>query len=290
MTSINHPVNTWWLLKRKLANVLLWSGTIIATLLALLPLAMVVYYLLVQALPALNWAFFTHLPKPVGEVGGGMANAMVGTLILIAIGSAIGVPVGLCGGIYLAEFGNNRLGAAIRFATDVLASAPSIVIGILVYELIVVSQQHFSALAGGVALGIMMIPMVMRTSEEIIRMVPMAQREAALALGATQFTTIFRIVLLSAKGGVITGILLAVARVAGETAPLLFTAFGNRYWSTSLDQPIASLPVQIYTYAIAPYDDWHAQAWAGAFVLVMMVLIISIAARVATRGRIHIVR
>jgi phosphate transport system permease protein len=282
--------STWWLTKRKVANVLMWGGTVAATLLALLPLFLVVYYLLAQGLPALNLAFFTNLPKPVGETGGGMANAIVGTVILIGIAGVIGIPIGLFGGIFLAEFGNNRLGGFMRFCADVLASVPSIVIGILVYSIIVMPMKHFSALSGGIALGMMMIPMVMRNTEEMIRMVPRSQREASLALGATHFTTLFRIVMLSAKGGVITGILLAVARVAGETAPLLFTAFGNRFWSTNLDQPIASLPVQIFTYAIAPYDDWHAQAWAGALVLVFLIFLINVAARYATKGRIHIVR
>jgi phosphate transport system permease protein len=282
---------TLWLLKRKTANGLLWGGSIVATALAILPLALVVFYLLKQGLPALNLAFFTHLPKPVGELGGGMANAIVGTLILIAISGAIGIPVGMLGGIYLAEFGHNRIGAAVRFTADVLASVPSIVIGILAYTIIVMPMHHFSALAGGVALGIIMIPMVMRTTEEIVRMVPMSQREASLALGATYFTTTFRIVMLSARGGVITGVLLAVARVAGESAPLLFTAMGSRYWSTSLvDQPIASLPVQIFNYATSPYDDWKAQAWAGALVLVVMIFLISVAARYATKGRIHLIR
>ena len=303
------PGASWWLAKRKLANILLWSGTVLATAFALLPLLMVIYYLLVQGLPAfmawhhvhlvgssglgwpvVNWGFFTHLPAPEGEAGGGMGNAMLGTLILIAIASCIGIPVGLFGGIFLAEYGNNRLGGIIRFTADVLASVPSIVTGILVYTLIVLSMHHFSALAGGIGLGIMMIPMVTRTSEEIIRMVPRAQREASLALGATQFTTIFRIVMLSARGGVITGILLAVARVAGETAPLLFTALGNSDMSTALNQPIESLPVQIFTYATGPYNDQHIQASGGALVLVLIIMIISIAARYATRGRIHIVR
>lgn len=290
MSTQSRIFSTWWLTKRKVANVLMWGGTVAATLLALLPLFLVVYYLLAQGLPALNLAFFTNLPKPVGETGGGMANAIVGTVILIGIAGVIGIPIGLFGGIFLAEFGNNRLGGFMRFCADVLASVPSIVIGILVYSIIVMPMKHFSALSGGIALGIMMVPMVMRNTEEMIRMVPRSQREASLSLGATHFTTLFRIVMLSAKGGVITGILLAVARVAGETAPLLFTAFGNRFWSTNLDQPIASLPVQIFTYAIAPYDDWRAQAWAGALVLVFLIFLINVAARYATNGRIHIVR
>jgi len=198
--------------------------------------------------------------------------------------------VGIFGGVYLAEFGNGRFGNAVRFTADVLASVPSIVIGILVYGIVVVPMKHFSAFAGGVALGVMMIPMVMRTTEELVRLVPLSQREAALSLGATRFKTVFTVVMAAARGGVITGVLLAVARIAGETAPLLFTAFGNRFLSANLDQPIASLPVDIFTRAIAPYPDWHAQAWAGALVLVALILILSIAARYATRGRFRLVR
>jgi phosphate transport system permease protein len=259
-------------------------------LIAIIPLVMVLYYLLVQGLPALNWSFFTQMPKPVGEPGGGMANAIAGTLILIGIASLFGLPIGILGGIYLAEFGNNRFGTVLRFLADVLASVPSIVIGILVSSLVVVPMKHFSALAGGFALGIMMIPTVTRTTEDLVRMVPVTQREAALSLGATHFRTVFSVVMLAARAGVITGVLLAIARIAGETAPLLFTAFGNRFFSTDISQPIASLPVQVYTYAIAPYDDWHTQAWAGALVLVLIILLLSIVARFATRGRFRLVR
>jgi len=280
----------WQRCRRKAANGLMWGIAVIATLIALVPLILVMYYVISQGLPALNLAFFTHMPKPVGEPGGGMANAIIGTCMLVGLASILGLPLGMLGGIYLAEYGNSRLGAAIRFTADVLVSVPSIVIGVLAYSLIVLPMGHFSALAGGFALGLMMIPTVMRTTEEMIRMVPMAQREASLALGVTHFSTIFRVVIVAAKGGIITGILLAVARVAGETAPLLFTAFGNRFWSTDLGQPIASLPVQIYTYAIAPYDDWHAQAWAGALVLVVLILVLSVAARYATKSRFRLVR
>jgi phosphate transport system permease protein len=268
----------------------MWAGATVATLAALAPLVMVLYYIVAQGLPALNLAFLTHLPRPVGEPGGGMANAIVGTLILIGLASAVGLPVGLLGGIYLAEFGGNRFGAAARFAADVLAGVPSIVIGMLVWVMVVAPMRGFSALAGGLALGIMMIPIVMRTTEELVRLVPTSQREAALALGATHWRTVFKVVLVAARGGVITGVLLAVARVAGETAPLLFTALGNRFWSARLDQPIASLPAQIYEYAKAPYADWHAQAWAGALVLVLIILILSAAARYATRGRLRSIR
>lgn len=289
MTTISQP-NYWFHFQRRLANRLLVLITILATIIALVPLVMVMYYLIKQGLPALNLAFFTHLPKPVGELGGGMANAILGTLILIGLASAFGLPFGLLGGIYLAEFGNNKVGQFIRFMADVLAGVPSIVIGILVYSLVVIPTKNFSALSGGIALGIMMIPTVMRTTDELVRMVPTAQREAALSLGATHLKTVFSVVMLAARNGVITGVLLSVARIAGETAPLLFTAFGNRYWSTDLNQPIASLPVQIFTYAIAPYDDWHNQAWTGALVLVTMILLLSVLARYVTRGRIRIVR
>lgn len=276
--------------RRRLANTLMWVAAILAAVAAITPLCLLLYYVARQGLPALNLAFFTQLPKPVGEPGGGMANAITGTLVLIGLASAVGLPVGILGGIYLAEFGNNRFGWTVRFAADVLAGVPSIVVGIFIYGVIVMPMKQFSALAGGAALGVMMIPTVMRTTEELVRLVPVSQREAALALGATHWRTVFKVVLLAAKGGVITGVLLAVARIAGETAPLLFTAFGNRFWSVRLDEPIASLPVQIFTYAISPYDDWHAQAWAGALVLVALILLLSAAARYATRGRFRAVR
>jgi len=263
----------------------MWVLAIAATVAALTPLVMVLYYVARQGLPALNLDLLTRLPKPVGESGGGMANAIIGTLALIGLASAAGLPLGILGGLYLAEFGRNRFGGGVRFAADVLSGVPSIVIGIFIYAVVVAPMKHFSALAGGAALGVMMIPTVMRTTEELVRLVPVSQREAALSLGATHWRTVFKVVLLAARAGVITGVLLAVARIAGETAPLLFTAFGNRFWSVRLDEPIASLPVQIFTYAISPYDDWHAQAWAGALVLVAMVLLLSIAARYAGRPR-----
>jgi phosphate transport system permease protein len=271
--------------RRLLANGLMWACATLCAAAALVPLGFLLYYVAAQGLPAIGLAFFTQVPKPVGEPGGGMANAIVGTLILIGLASLVGLPIGLLGGIYLAEFGSNRLGAAIRFSADVLSGVPSIVIGIFVYALVVVPMHRFSALAGGLTLGVMMIPTVMRTSEELIRLVPTSLREAALALGATRPVTVFRVVLLAARAGLVTGVLLAIARVAGETAPLLFTAFGSGLWSTRLDEPIASLPVQVFTYAISPYRDWQAQAWAGALVLVTIVLILSAAARYATRGR-----
>ncbi len=289
MTASRRPERALRRTRRRLANTVMWVGATACTIVALVPLALLLYYVAAQGLPALNLTFLTHTPKPVGESGGGMANAIVGTLILIGLACVVGLPVGVLGGIYLAEFGGSRFGSGVRFAADVLSGVPSIVIGIFIYAILVVPVHRFSALAGGAALGIMMIPTIMRTSEEIIRLVPSSLREAALALGATRPLTVFRIVLLAAKGGLTTGILLAIARIAGETAPLLFTSFGSNLWSTRLDQPIASLPVQVFTYAISPYDDWHAQAWAGALVLVAIVLVLSAAARYATRGRLRTV-
>jgi len=250
---------------------------------ALLPLAMILFYVISHGAAALNWDFFTQIPKPVGEPGGGMANAIVGTLILIAIAGSLAVPVGVVAGIHLAEYGGTRFAFAVRFAADVLNGVPSIVIGIFAYGLVVLPVHRFSALAGGFALAIMMIPIVTRTTEELLKLVPSGLREGALALGATRTRAMFTVIVPAALPGIVTGILLALARIAGETAPLLFTAFGNRFWSTSLTQPIGSLTVQIFTYAISPYDDWHRQAWAGAFVLVVMILILSILARLVTR-------
>lgn len=250
---------------------------------ALVPLAMILFYVISHGAAALNWDFFTQIPKPVGEPGGGMANAIVGTLILIVIAGSIAVPVGVVAGIHLAEYGGTRFAFAVRFAADVLNGVPSIVIGIFAYGLVVLPVHRFSALAGGFALAIMMIPIVTRTTEELLKLVPPGLREGALALGATRTRAMFTVIVPAALPGIVTGILLALARIAGETAPLLFTAFGNRFWSTSLTQPIGSLTVQIFTYAISPYEDWHRQAWAGAFVLVAMILILSILARLVTR-------
>ena len=270
---------------RKFSNSLMWLYCGLTTIAAIVPLGLILYYVARQGIPALNASFFTHMPKPVGETGGGMANAIVGSLLLIGLASLIGLPVGILGGVYLSEFGNNRFGWWVRFFADVLNGVPSIVIGIFVYAIAVRPFHQFSALAGGLALGIMMVPTIMRTTEELMRLVPGALREAALALGATRWRAVLKIVLGAAKGGVITGVMLALARIAGETAPLLFTAFGNRFWNLKLNQPMASLPVQIYTYAISPYEDWHTQAWAGATVLVLIVLVLSLAARYFTRGQ-----
>ena len=246
------------------------------------PLVAIFGYLLYKGIGSINWAFLTQTPKPVGEAGGGMANAIVGSMFILAIGSLIGVPLGIGAGIYLSEYGRNRFGDAIRFISDVLNGVPSIVIGIVAYGVVVLRQKHFSALAGGVALAIMMIPTITRTTEQMLLLVPQAIREAAFGLGIPRWRTTLSITLRTATSGVITGVMLAFARVAGETAPLLFTAFGNQFWNLRLDQPTAALPLQIFTYAISPFDEWHRQAWAGA--LVLIVLIVGAVAAVTIRG------
>lgn len=272
-------------LRRRLGSRLMGGLTFLAAGAAVLPLLLVFGYLVVKGAAALSPGFFLHGPRPVGTPGGGMANAIVGTLILVLVATMVGVPIGLGAGMYLAERGAAPLATSVRFFADVLNGLPSIVVGIFAWQLLVRPVGHFSALAGGVALGLMMIPTVTRTTEEMIRTVPTALSEAALALGYARWRAALRIVLPTALGGVITGILIAVARVAGETAPLLFTSFGNDFWSVSLGQPIAAVPLQVFNYAISPYDEWHAQAWAGALVLIVLVLAISLLARsVAGRG------
>jgi phosphate transport system permease protein len=268
---------------RKLKSNIIVGLSGLAVILALLPLAMILFYVISQGFSALNLAFFTQTPKPVGEAGGGMANAILGTLILIGIAASIAVPVGVLSGIHLAEYGGTKFASFVRFTADVLNGVPSIVIGIFAYGIVVYPVHRFSALAGGIALAIMMIPIVTRTTEELLRLVPGNLKEGALALGATRTRAMFTVILPAALPGILTGILVALARIAGETAPLLFTSFNNHYWSASLTQPIASLTVQIFTYAISPYDDWHRQAWAGALVLVTLILTLSIIARVVTR-------
>ena len=263
--------------------VLLCAG---AVLLALVPLAFVLFYVVTQGIASLNWAFFTHMPAPVGETGGGMANAIVGSLMVTGLGAIAAIPIGLMAGVYASEFRGTRLASATRFAADTLNGVPSIVIGVFAYGIAVLPFHRFSALAGGVALGIMMLPLVMRTTEELLLLVPHTLREGALALGATRARAVFTVVVPAALPGIMTGILLALARVAGETAPLLFTAFNNRFFTSDPRQPISTLTVQVYTYAISPYRDWHRQAWAGALVLVTMVLACSLLARVAT-GRLE---
>jgi phosphate transport system permease protein len=276
--------------RRRLLNRLMNGLAGLAAATVILPLLVILLFLLSQGWCALNIDFFTHLPKPVGEVGGGMANAIVGSLILIAIAACVGLPIGVLGGVYLAESRDRRLPWAVRFLADVLNGVPSIVIGIFAYTILVLPLRRFSAVAGGVALGVIMLPIVLRTTEEIVRLVPASLREAGLALGLPQWKVILRVVLPTARAGIITGAMVAIARIAGETAPLLFTAFGNRFWHQGLDQPIAALPLQIFSYAIAPYEDWHRQAWAGALVLITLVLIVSVLARLTTRGLARAVR
>lgn len=271
--------------RRRLVNTAVQIATVICTALVLAPLVLIFSYLLAKGFSSLSWDFFTQLPKPVGESGGGMANAIVGTLILIGIACALGLPVGVLSGVYLVEYGHTRLGQAIRFCADVLNGVPSIVIGIYAYTLIVLPTKTFSAYAGGAALAVIMLPIVARTTEEMVRLVPPTLREASLALGVPAWRTTIWIVLRTARGGIITGIMLAVARIAGETAPLLFTSFGNQFWHRGLTGPISSLPVQLFTYAISPFDDWHRQAWAGALVLVGLIFLTSLSVRLMTRGR-----
>lgn len=253
-----------------------------AVMLALLPLAFVLFYVVTRGITALNLDFFTNMPAPVGESGGGMANAIVGTVMVTGIGSLFAIPIGVISGIYASEYAGTRVASAVRFAADTLNGVPSIVIGVFVYGIAVMPFGGFSAFAGGLALGIMMIPLIMRTTEELLLLVPSALREGALALGATRARAVFTVVVPAALPGIATGILLALARIAGETAPLLFTALNSSFWSTDPTQPIATLTVQVFTYAVAPFDDWHRQAWAGALVLVAMVLLCSLLARLAT--------
>ena len=262
------------------------SLAVLSTVLVIVPLAAIFIYLIIKGASSLNVDFFTKIPAPVGETGGGMANAIVGSVTLLALASLIGVPIGIGGGIFLAEFGRGtKLADAVRFTADVLNGVPSIVMGLAAYALIVVPQHHFSAFAGGVALGIMMIPTVCRTTEEMLLMVPHSVREAALGLGVPNWRSVLSITVKTASPGIITGCMLAFARVAGETAPLIFTALGNDFWSTSLNEPIAALPLQIWIYAQSPYDDWHRLAWAGSLVLIILiVLAVSLVRFVTSRG------
>ena len=249
------------------------------------PLFLVLYFLITRGATSLDWNFFTQIPKPTGETGGGMANAIVGTLILLGMAACVGVPLGVFGGIYLAEYGTDRTNTVIRFAADVLNGVPSIVWGMVVYLIMVVPMKTFSAYAGGLALGLMMVPLVMRTTEEVLLLVPQSYREAALALGIARWKMIMIIVVRTALKGIATGVIVALARIAGETAPLLFTALGNNFWNHNLRQPIEALPLQIFTYAISPYDDWHRQAWAGALVLMVIILILNITVRYLSKDR-----
>ena len=271
----------WRKFKSALASVVAF----VSAVLVITPLGLVFFHLVINGASSLNWDFFTKLPAPVGAVGGGMVNAIVGSLELLALAGAIGIPIGVLGGVYLAEYGSARINSVLRFLADVLNGVPSITWGVVVYGMVVLRFKGFSTYAGGLALGLIMIPLILRTTEEVILLVPNGYREAALALGVSRWKTIVHIVMKTASKGIITGILLALARVGGETAPLLFTAFGNRFWNHSLSQPIAALPLQIFTYAISPYDDWHRQAWAGALVLVTGVFCVNVLVRILTRGR-----
>jgi phosphate transport system permease protein len=273
--------HTWRKIKSGLASAIAF----ISAVLVITPLGLVFFHLLVNGASSVNWDFFTKLPAPVGAIGGGMANAIVGSLELLALAGAIGIPIGVLGGVYLAEYGSARINSVLRFLADVLNGVPSITWGVVVYGLVVLRFKGFSAYAGGLALGLIMIPLILRTTEEVVLLVPNGYREAALALGVSRWKTIVHIVMKTASKGIITGILLALARVGGETAPLLFTAFGNHFWNHSLSQPIAALPLQVFTYAISPYDDWHRQAWAGALVLVTGIFCVNVLVRILTRGR-----
>ena len=270
-------------LRRRITDHVMTGVAVLTVILVLAPLFAIFAYLVYRGIGSINWAFLTQTPKPVGEAGGGMANAIVGSAFILALASILGVPVGVGAGIYLAEYGRNRFGDVIRFTADVLNGVPSIVIGIVAYAIVVLTQKHFSALAGGVALAIMMIPTITRTTEEMLLLVPQALREAAYGLGIPRWRTTLSITLRTATSGVITGIMLAFARVAGETAPLLFTAFGNQFWNLKVTEPTAALPLQIFSYAISPYDEWHRQAWAGALVLIILIVTAVAAVRFAVR-------
>ncbi|MDE3058688.1 MAG: phosphate ABC transporter permease PstA [Bacteroidota bacterium] len=271
--------------RRKATNVIMLSFSFIAAIITIVPLFLVFYYTVKEGATYLNLDFFTKLPTPIGEPGGGMVNAIVGTLILIGIGGGIGIPVGMLSGIYLSEFGKNKFGALVRFLADVMSGIPSIVVGVVAYTLVVLPMKHFSALAGGVALAILMIPTITRTTEEMIKLVPHSYREAGLALGISKWKTSLFIVLKTAWKGIATGILLGLARAAGETAPLLFTALGNRFWSTNIFRPIASLTVFIYEYSKAPFKDWNEQAWTAALVLIMLISVLSLVFKFITRSK-----
>jgi phosphate transport system permease protein len=272
--------------RRTATNYFVSALSILATIVVIIPLVVILFYLIYKGASSLNLAFFTHIPAPVGQEGGGMANSIVGSGIILLVASLMGIPVGIAAGVYLAEFGRGKaLATAVRFTADVLNGVPSIVMGIAVYSLIVIQQKHFSALAGGVALAIMMVPTITRTTEEMLATVPHAIREAALGLGVPKWRTAISVSLRTASPGIITGCMLAFARVAGETAPLLFTAFGNQFWSFNLSEPIAALPLQIYVYALSPYDEWHRLAWAGALVLIVLIMVSVTLVRIfANRG------
>jgi phosphate transport system permease protein len=270
-------------LRRRITDHAMTGVAVLTVAIVLLPLFAIFAYLVYKGIGSINWAFLTQTPKPVGEAGGGMANAIAGSMLILTIASVMGVPLGIGAGIFLSEYGRNRYGDMVRFISDVLNGVPSIVIGIVAYGLVVVRQKHFSALAGGVALAIMMIPTIARTTEQMLLLVPQAIREAAYGLGVSRWRTTLSITLRTATSGVITGVMLAFARVAGETAPLLFTAFGNQFWNWKTNQPTAALSLQIYTYALSPFEDWHRQAWAGALVLIVLIVSAVAAVRIVVR-------
>jgi phosphate transport system permease protein len=275
---------SWRNRRRNVVNSVMLGLTGVAAFLVVVPLILILYHLLAAGVTSLNLNFFTQLPTPPGELGGGMANGILGTGVLILIAGAIGLPIALGAGLFLAEAEDGRLGNVVRFIADVMNGIPSIVVGIFVWSWVVLAMGRFSALAGGIALAVMLIPMVTRTTEEMIRLVPRELREGGLALGSTRWRTTLGIILPAARAGILTGILVAFARLAGETAPLLFTAFGNPFWEGRIDRPIAALPLQIFQYAISPYDDWHRQAWAGSLVLIGLVLLVSLVARFLIRS------
>lgn len=277
-------MRVWVERMRRVTNAVAFTICGLMAAVAVLPLLALLYHVVRQGIRSLDWAFFTQLPRPVGEPGGGLANAVVGSLVLLAIAAVAGVPLGVLGGLFLAKT-RSRAAFWVRYAADVLSGVPSIVVGVVVYELVVVPMRGFSALSGGVALAIIMLPTVVRTTEEMVRLVPQTLYDAALALGMPQWRATGHVLVRGALAGIVTGIMLAMARIAGETAPLLFTAFNNQFWSVKLSAPIASLPVQIFNYAISPYDEWHAKAWAASLVLVTLVLLMSLATRVATRSK-----
>ncbi|MGC8784397.1 MAG: phosphate ABC transporter permease PstA [Armatimonadota bacterium] len=281
------PVHELW---RRFLNIAALALTGICAIVVMAPVFIILAYLVVNGIRSLNIEFLTSLPKSPGEPGGGMANAIVGSFYMVGLALILSLPVGVGAGVYLAEFGRTRYANVVRFMADVLNGVPSIVIGVSVWALLVVPMRSFSALAGGVALSFIMIPMIARTTEEMVRSVPNALREASLGLGATYARTMWSVVLPAARGGIVTGVMLALARVFGEAAPLLFTALGNRFWNLYLDRPMANLPTQIYEYAKSPYEDWHRQAWAAALVLIIVVLVLNIIARVSTRERYRALR
>ncbi|HEY9204512.1 MAG TPA: phosphate ABC transporter permease PstA [Candidatus Methanoperedens sp.] len=272
--------------RRKITDRAMYFLTAACVAIAIIPLLSILYMVTINGIPAINFDFLTQLPKPVGEAGGGLGNAIQGTFIVVGMACAIGLPIGILSGIYLSEYGQNKFGRAVSFVADVLTGTPSIIAGIFGYTFIVLYFRSFSAIAGGVALSVLMIPVVTRTTEESLKLVPGSIKEASLALGISRWRTILYVVLSTARSGIITGALLAIARISGETAPLLFTSFGNMFWFGGIDKPISTLPVQIYTYAITPFPDWHAKAWGGALILIVLVLVLNIGVRFVIRKKI----